>query len=117
MNKLHEYSGYTNKPTWLISLWIDNDEGSHNYVNELAQNCLINNDHEEEANKDIKEQIKELSTNDLADLLEDMHSEQAHELLGSASVFTDLMRFVLAYVNWNEVAQGYIEQALENMES
>lgn len=116
MKKLHEYNGYTNKPTWLVSLWIDNEESSQRYAVELAENCLINNDYEDEENEEIKEQIRQISINNLGDILEEMHEDELHNLLAPASVYTDLMRFALAYVNWREVAEIYIDMAIEELE-
>jgi len=31
-----EYNGYTNYETWLVALWINNDEGLQDYVMEMA---------------------------------------------------------------------------------
>ena len=34
-----EYNGWHNYETWLVKLWIDNEEGSYNYWREVAQEC------------------------------------------------------------------------------
>lgn len=34
------YNGWTNRETWATALHIDNDEGLHNYRNELCQNAI-----------------------------------------------------------------------------
>jgi hypothetical protein len=31
------YNGWTNYETWLVKLWIDNDEGSYHYWTERAR--------------------------------------------------------------------------------
>jgi len=33
----NEYSGYSNYPTWAVKLWIDNDEGLFETVNEITR--------------------------------------------------------------------------------
>ncbi len=35
--KEHGYNGWKNYETWSVKLWIDNDQGSEQYWNEVAQ--------------------------------------------------------------------------------
>jgi hypothetical protein len=46
MTQNNNYNGWTNYETWVTALWIDNDQNSYNYRNELA----------EQARKEHKEQ-------------------------------------------------------------
>ena len=54
----------------------------------------------------------------VAQYLEDMHEETRHEAFNSVysnSVFSDMLGFVLCYVNWKELAEMYIEQVKEDI--
>lgn len=106
MNKLEEYNGYTNKPTWLVSIWIDNDEQAQKNVLSSIADIIEDQTDEDEALYNV------------AQYLEDMHEETKHEAFNSAylnSVFSDMLGFILCYVNWKELAEGYIEQVREDI--
>ena len=111
------YQGWTNYETWAVKLWLDNDEGSYRYCQEMAQEaydetaegtsayaCMTGTEiftREERARYKLAEQLKE------------QHEEGASELLDagqdSASVFSDLLNAALFEVNWNEVAESLLE--------
>ncbi len=80
-----EHNGWTNKPTWAVKLWLDNDEGSYNYWQEQAQR---------------------LSAYKLADQLKEEIEQGAAELLPEASLYTDLLLYSLHSVNFDEIAQA-----------
>ena len=86
-----EYNGHTNKQTWLIALWIDE--------NQLTQQYWV-------------DQAGKLSTYDLSDALRQTYDD--HNPHGDqASVWSDLMGHALALVNWDELARGYKQTAIE----
>lgn len=49
----------------------------------------------------------------LAEQLEDDYQARAVELAGGSNVFSDLLQSQLATVNWREIAQHYVDAALE----
>lgn len=85
-NEKKTYNGWTNYETWATKLWMDNDQSSYNYFNEMAQ--------ETEDVYTLSEQIKE-------------HFEENNPLNEmQASVYHDLMSAALSEVNWHEIAES-----------
>ena len=80
------YNGWTNKPTWLVHLWLTNDYGL--YHTTLA---VLEHAHDREAA--LRELVEELCA------LED-----------SAGLLADLLGWALAIVNWREVADAFAEE-------
>ena len=96
------YNGYENYETWVVSLWLDNDEGSYNYWADRAEEVLEDNDGDEE------------------DALYDLAGEIEDEIVEgnpveNASVYSDLMGSALGAVTWTEVAQSFIDLAVERL--
>lgn len=92
-NKVPDYNGWTNKPTWAVALWIDNDQGFQEMVLEAARN-----------DKD--------DAHLLAGWLQDTFTDEFYPDL-AASMYSDLLNWALAYVDWDSLAEHYIEQAKE----
>ena len=94
-NELKEYNGYTNYPTWVVELWIDNNRFDHDYWLEMAR--------------------QHNSIYDLSAALKSNY-EMVNPLGDDASVFSDLMTWALAYVNWDEIAKNYLDAITEEEE-
>lgn len=90
-----KYSGYTNYETWLVSLWIDNDQGLYNDVQELARENVD-------------------SEYDLANAIKDF-IEEFNPLAENADMFSDLLQSALQNVNWQEIAENWIEAIKEEV--
>jgi hypothetical protein len=106
-----EYNGWTNYETWVVNLWMDNEEGTYDYWREVAQ----------EVSSDLEEPTNSMTKMDeaiylLADRLKNYHEEAKDEILENvkltASVWADLLGAALSEVNWREIA----EYLLENVE-
>ena len=97
-----KYNGWTNYETWNVKLWMDNDQGSYNHFNELAQDCYDNAEAEKSFTRD------ERATLDLADALKDEFQEACPDL--GASCWADLLLAALGEVNWYEIAEHLIEE-------
>lgn len=106
-----EYNGWTNYETWVVNLWMDNEEGKYDYWREVAQE--IHDDLEEPTNSMTK---MDEAVYLLADRLKDDHENAKDEILGSlelnSSLWADLLGAALSEVNWREIA----EHLLENVE-
>jgi hypothetical protein len=100
----NEYNGWTNYETWVVNLWLDNEQGSQEYWQEQAQECV------QHAIDDDSSDPKNAATNALAELLKDQHDEAQCALVGVAGVFADLLNAALSEVDWYEIAEHYISE-------
>lgn len=99
-----EYNGWTNYETWLVKLWIDNEEASCVYWRGEAQGAF------ESASSDQHFTQVERAVLDLAKQLQAEHEE----LLPDAPGFiTDLLNAAMSEVNWHEIAASLVDSAVE----
>lgn len=90
------YNGWTNKATWLVKLWIDNDQGSQAYWLEAAR---------DRGAYDLSEMLKEE--------FEEAADDEFEGIISKAGFYSDLMSWALAMVDWSAVARTLIEDAAE----
>ena len=84
------YNGYTNKETWLVRLWLDNDEYSQEYVLQGVMDSYRT----------------DVPSATLANYLRNMVETANPET--EASLYADLIRCVLHRINFRELADSYI---------
>ncbi len=105
------YNGWTNYETWAVNLWMDNDEGSHDYWLGVA-NYIYNHEAEEQKHFTKLEDAVCI----LAEQLKEDHEEAKDEILErlelTSSLWADLLGAALSEANWREIA----EHLLENVE-
>jgi hypothetical protein len=102
-----EYNGWTNFETWLVNLWMSNDQGSQEYCAEQAQEAwddaetdpgypgLTRTDH---------------ATASLSETLKANSEEGAQDWMGTQSgMFADMLNAALSSVNWYEIADRLME--------
>jgi hypothetical protein len=94
-----EYNGWYNYETWLVKLWIDNEEGSSRYWDETAQEVYDESEAEHSFTRD------ERATLTLSDRLKDEFEEAQPEVTG---FWADLLNAAMSEVNWHEIAEHYI---------
>ena len=83
------YEGYSNYETWAVCLWMDNEQGSYEYMRQLAEDTRNNPLHE------FADTIKE-------------YLEEGKPELGN-TLFQDLLTSAFDSVDWREVAEHYRE--------
>ena len=86
---MSDYNGWTNKPTWLINLWVG--EGTEEYVREFVASL---DGHIQQRADDLKDYIMELFCLDAAD----------------AGLQSDLMGWTLSTVDWIELIEAYEDE-------
>jgi hypothetical protein len=80
-----DYNGWTNRETWLVNLWIDNEPA----LSECVANDAVNYPELYDLSAQIKDNVEAFIFGDDA----------------PACLATDLIYTALADVNWREIAQ------------
>ena len=109
MQKL-ECNGWYNYETWNLKLWLDNDEGTYNMVQEKAKALIkkYEGDHIEDAATELEKFSKVDS--DLADWLKEYTLENMPEL--KASFYSDVLSASIREVNFQEIATHVCDDIL-----
>jgi hypothetical protein len=94
------YNGWKNYETWLVALWINNDQGTQETALDMARECK-NNEH---ANYDVSHQLKDWI-------------EEQNPLNDNADLFTDLLNAALSEVDWYEIAESFLNDIKDEKES
>lgn len=103
-----KYNGWSNYPTWCVKLWIDNDQGLYNEVNQLAQYCYDNAEAERNFSRE------ERATLDFESVLHDYIEEL--EPMENAGMLQDLLSWAFDMVDWYEIAAAIIEDEVDKNE-
>jgi hypothetical protein len=117
------YNGWANYPTWVVNLWLGNDEGTYNECCFMAREALRAAPHDENSREYVAGgldgavlkpiwTVEETARYRLADTLSSFVAElQAFPT--EAGLAADLLRYVLGEVDWNEIATSWLEVAKE----
>ena len=93
-----KYNGWTNYETWLVALWIDNDEGSQDYWREQAADYVR------------RQEGREVSARTaVAQELENYYRDAAQEFK-LPGMFADMLNASLDSVDWEEIADHLLEE-------
>ena len=96
------YQGWENYPTWVVKLWLDNDEGTYNHMRELTK------DAKEKGKKEPGHVFTETEATlyYLEDAIKNFVEEMTEIKAGMAS---DLLGWAIGEVNFKEIAEAYLE--------
>lgn len=101
------YQGWANHATWAVGLWLNNEEGTYQSCRELAREAAADADACDQVTDGIwtREEARRFM---LADGLKDYVGER-NPLTHTPSLFSDLLVAALEDVNYEEVADGFLE--------
>jgi hypothetical protein len=83
------YNGWVNRETWLISLWLNNDEYNYRLLTDILE---LN-----------------LSSSNKAKKLQELVEDQMYDLDLRANLFSDLLATSLSKVDWLEVIKSNLD--------
>jgi hypothetical protein len=84
------YNGWTNRETWLVNLWLSNEQGT---ADDAHAACNVDGEMLQEAAQSLEDYVR--------DLLDETEA-------GAATGFTlDLINAALARVNWAELVDHF----------
>jgi len=106
------YQGYHNHATFLVKVWIDNDQGNVEYWVEQAQDLYIN--HAEDTKYFTK---REEAIILLSESMKEYYEVCMPESDDIGGLWSDLLHSALSDVDWHELAGMIMERALENFET
>lgn len=89
-----EYNGWTNYETWLVALWLGNDQGTYDDVRQLTKDTI------EATGKACEWQLARSLRDYVESILPDLDASLAADLMGAS----------LSEVNWQEIAESYISE-------
>lgn len=101
------YQGWANHATWAVSLWLNNDEGTYLFCRRLARESVEDADGCDQVTDGIWT-ATEARRFILADRLKEYVAE-LNPLTDQPSLFSDLLTASLDEVNYEEVADGFLE--------
>jgi len=102
------YNGWANRETWLVALWINNDQGWQESVHDAI---LEGNRHNVDADLNAADLLAWEAGDIVKDNVEEMtYGEDAALVAGLAA---DLLGTALAAVDWTEIGASFLTSALE----
>lgn len=106
------YSGWTNYETWNLKLWLDNEQPWYEDMTSQAEVYATDQD-KDTAVSDMIDYLKAWVDNNTPDLHwpEDMGGGKI-----TASMFHDILGAGLSEINYYEIAESYIDEAIEEIE-
>jgi hypothetical protein len=106
---MQTYNGYANYETWLVAVWIDNDQGNIDLWVDVAK-------HHYDIAKDNKYFTKrEEAIISFSEDMKEWYGDRVPDSDEIGGLFSDLLHAALGSVDWHELAGKYMEQAMENI--
>lgn len=102
-----KYNGWTNYETWLVSLWLDNDQASYRYWREEADRCLKHAPNLKQV-RDGVWTVERAPVFMLADQLKKEVTEKSP--LSESGMYADLLGAALSEVDWQEIVEHWLTE-------
>jgi hypothetical protein len=112
MNR-NEYNGWTNFETWLANIWITNDEGTTQMIQEQIDDLIETAVLQDRDDSEIVEVVAEMLELELERMVfgETMNAGLTSDLLNSAVNEINTRELAHAFIEWGTVEEKRAEQA------
>jgi len=106
------YNGWTNYETWLVNLWLSNDEPSYRFWRQRTADHRTAAPEAEQVQAGIwtAEQAARFG---LADELKESIEEAAADALPQSGMMSDLLGAAVSRVDWHEIAEHMLDEEAE----
>lgn len=101
-----KYNGWSNYETWCVSLWLSNNE--YDYLNIQEKIAELKKTPEIYTFDGLQDPMKRPIKNSLSDWLKEIIVE--NNPIEKASVYLDLLTKAIDNVDFNEIAENYLEE-------
>jgi len=103
---MSNYNGYTNRATWLVSLWMDNSEGVRDYWVDRGRMIYKHNAKPQKYFTKMED-----ATIIFAEDIKTAHEEMLWDAMGqnTANLWYDLLNNSMADVDWRQIAKNLLE--------
>ena len=110
---VNEYNGFRNRETWLVNLWIANDEGLHNEVDSMIAESLRKAIYKSTKKCSKDRFLAERTIYSLASKIREFLQEHVPV---SDGLYGDLLGNALAEVDYDQLADLYVRDCLAESE-
>lgn len=112
------YNGWKNKATWIVNLYMNNDEGNYTWINEMISTHLKGyGDIYFAPSDELLWEITEVLKDDISELLLPIYFERQGGVDVSRTMTEDLLSLVLSEVDWFELAKKHTVDWIETNET
>jgi len=111
---MSNYNGYTNRATWLVSLWMDNSEGVRDYWVDRGRMIYKHNAKPQKYFTKM-EDAAVIFAEDIKDAHEEAMSDMMERVDGISSLWYDLLNDSLSDVDWRQIAMNLLENVEETV--
>lgn len=111
MSEENRYNGWRNYETWVVNLWIDNEEPLYEERRERVCEIIRDNLDSGELDRDtaireVADWLKQWVTDDIP---ETFFPDTVAKVQESATMYADLLGSALADVDWREIAEHDVD--------
>ena len=99
MNEDNKYQGWTNRETWLVKLWIDNEQESYFHWRDRSHQTLLESSTRDNAVHTLAGELKSWC--------DEIEPELKH------GMFADLLTAAISRVEWYEISQSMVQDREE----
>lgn len=104
------YNGWTNRETWLVALWINNDQGWQESVHDSIKSAggHFPADRAPDDLPDLTPYTAGEAVRENVEGILDMLAEDGEQTSLTSGLFGDLLGTALARVNWTELGESFL---------